>query len=134
MRPKENFDRECANPNARVFNHLSSGPTSITGETYILNPLMEEKAQKVSCSGTLAGSLCFQDFQGHQLCPGLWFEHLRLCTVYTHTHTHTHTHIYRERQREKEMTTHSNILAWRIPWTDKPGELLLLWSQRVGHK
>ena len=24
---------------------------------------------------------------------------------------------------EKEMTTHSNILAWRIPWTDEPGRL-----------
>ena len=25
--------------------------------------------------------------------------------------------------KEKEMATHSSILAWRIPWTDKPGEL-----------
>ena len=24
---------------------------------------------------------------------------------------------------EKEMTTHSSILAWRIPWTDEPGRL-----------
>ena len=24
---------------------------------------------------------------------------------------------------EKEMATHSSILAWRIPWTDKPGRL-----------
>ena len=24
---------------------------------------------------------------------------------------------------EKEMATHSNILAWRIPWTEEPGEL-----------
>ena len=24
---------------------------------------------------------------------------------------------------EKEMATHSNILAWRIPWTEKPGRL-----------
>ena len=24
---------------------------------------------------------------------------------------------------EKEMTTHSSILAWKIPWTEEPGEL-----------
>ena len=30
---------------------------------------------------------------------------------------------------EKEMATHSNILAWRIPWTEEPGRLLFLGSQ-----
>ena len=34
---------------------------------------------------------------------------------------------------EKEMTTHSSILAWRIPWTEKPGGLQSMGSQRVGH-
>ena len=35
---------------------------------------------------------------------------------------------------EKQMATHSSILAWRIPWTGEPGELLLsMGSQRVGH-
>ena len=34
---------------------------------------------------------------------------------------------------EKEMVTHSNILAWRIPWTEKPGGLQSRGSQRVGH-
>jgi len=29
----------------------------------------------------------------------------------------------REDSLEKEMATHSNILAWRIPWTEKPGGL-----------
>ena len=33
---------------------------------------------------------------------------------------------------EKEMATHSNILAWRIPWTEKPGRLQYMGSQRVG--
>ena len=32
---------------------------------------------------------------------------------------------------EKEMATHSSILAWRIPWTDEPGELQSMGSQRV---
>ena len=34
---------------------------------------------------------------------------------------------------EKEMTTHSNILAWRIPWMEEPGRLQFMGSQRVGH-
>ena len=34
---------------------------------------------------------------------------------------------------EKKMATHSSILAWRIPWTEGPGGLLSMGSQRVGH-
>ena len=33
---------------------------------------------------------------------------------------------------EKEMATHSNILAWRIPWTEEPGRLQSMGLQRVG--
>ena len=78
---------------------------------------------------------------------------------YTHTHTHTYVHIYTHRASqvalvvknptvihetwvrslggedplEKEMVTHSSILAWRIPWTEEPGGLQSIGSQRVGH-
>ena len=34
---------------------------------------------------------------------------------------------------EKGMATHSGILAWRIPWTEEPGGLKSMWSQRVRH-
>ena len=34
---------------------------------------------------------------------------------------------------EKEMATHSSILAWEIPWTEKPGGLQSVGSQRVRH-
>ena len=34
---------------------------------------------------------------------------------------------------EKEVATHSGILAWRIPWTEEPGGLQSMGSQRVGH-
>ena len=34
---------------------------------------------------------------------------------------------------EKEMATHSNILAWRIPWTEEPGGPQSMGSQRVRH-
>ena len=32
---------------------------------------------------------------------------------------------------EKEMVTHSSILAWKIPWTEEPGRLQSMGSQRV---
>ena len=34
---------------------------------------------------------------------------------------------------EKEMATHSSTLAWKIPWTEEPGRLQSLGSQKVGH-
>ena len=38
-----------------------------------------------------------------------------------------------EEPLEKGMATNSNILAWRISWTDEPGGLQSMGSQRVGH-
>ena len=38
-----------------------------------------------------------------------------------------------EDPREKEMATHSSTLAWKIPWTEEPGRLQSMGSQRVGH-
>jgi len=38
-----------------------------------------------------------------------------------------------ERSPEKEMATHSNILAKKTPWTEEPGGLQSMGSQRVGH-
>ena len=32
---------------------------------------------------------------------------------------------------EKEMATHSSTLAWKIPWTEEPGRLQSMGSQRV---
>ena len=34
---------------------------------------------------------------------------------------------------EKEMATHSSILDWKISWTEEPGGLQSMGSQRVGH-
>ena len=34
---------------------------------------------------------------------------------------------------EEGMATHSSILAWRIPWTEEPGGLQSMESQKVGH-
>ena len=38
-----------------------------------------------------------------------------------------------ENPLEEGVAMHSNILAWRIPWTEEPGGLPCLGSQRVGH-
>ena len=34
---------------------------------------------------------------------------------------------------EEGMATHSSILAWRIPWTEEPGQLQSMGLQRAGH-
>ena len=38
-----------------------------------------------------------------------------------------------ERALEEGMAIHSSILAWRIPWTEEPGGLQSIGSQRDGH-
>ena len=74
--------------------------------------------------------------------------------INSNTHTQTHTHelpwwptskefacnardadsIPESRSLlEKEMAIHSSILAWEIPWTEEPGRLLSMESQRVRH-
>ena len=38
-----------------------------------------------------------------------------------------------ENPLEKEMATHSSTVAWKIPWTEEPGRLQSIGSQRVGY-
>ena len=38
-----------------------------------------------------------------------------------------------EDRLEKEIATYSSILAWKFPWTEEPGGLQFMGSQRVGH-
>ena len=40
----------------------------------------------------------------------------------------------REDPLEEGMATHSSIFAWGIPWTEEPGGLQSIGSQRIGHK
>ena len=39
----------------------------------------------------------------------------------------------RDDPMEKEMTTHSSVLAWKIPWTKEPGGLLSIGLGRIRH-
>ena len=53
-----------------------------------------------------------------------------------HLHTMRETRVQslgREDPLEKEMATHSSTLAWKSPWTEDPGRLQYMGSQRVGH-
>ena len=43
-----------------------------------------------------------------------------------------HLNYNNDESLEKGMTTHSNILVWRIPWTEEPGGLQSMRSKRVG--
>ena len=38
-----------------------------------------------------------------------------------------------EDSQEKVMATHSSVLAWEIPWTEEPGGLQSMGSQRIRH-
>ena len=77
----------------------------------------------------------------------MWY--FLLCTeviqLYTHIHTfffiffstmvyhRTWNTVFCAIQMEKAMAPHSSILAWIIPWSDEPGGLQSMGSQRVGH-
>ena len=41
--------------------------------------------------------------------------------------------LYWDDPLEEEIATHSSNLAWRIPWTEEPGGLQSMGSQKVGH-
>ena len=43
------------------------------------------------------------------------------------------SHGFHPRARKEIMVTHSSILVWRIPWTEEPGGLQSVGSQRVRH-
>ena len=55
---------------------------------------------------------------------GVAKSHIRLSDFTFTFHSHA---------LEKEMATHSSVLAWRIPGTREPGELLSVGSPRVGY-
>ena len=58
-------------------------------------------------------------------------------SITQHQRTHTGEKLCKRKECEllprSQMATHSNTLAWKIPWTEEPGRLQSLGSQRVGH-
>ena len=72
-----------------------------------------------SCCALLSAAWTFQVARWYQICLPMQEEQVQaLC---------------REDPLEKEMTTDSSILAWEILWTEDPGGLRSMGSQRVGH-
>ena len=90
------------------------------------------------------------------VCPWDNFQSFNYLPIYIHIYIYIYIYIYTslmaqsvknlpvvqetrvrslgpEDPLEKEMATHSNILAWKISWTEEPGGLQSMGSQRVGH-
>ena len=77
----------------------------------------------------------------HKTFFGILVRDLRLCSLVAQT-VKCHPAMQetwvrslgQEVRLEKEIATHSSILAWRIPWTEEPGGLQSMGSQRVRHE
>ena len=87
---------------------------------------LEQQIGKRVCQGYMLSPCLFNFMQSASLLaqrlkrlPAMWETWVRS--------------LGREDPLEKEMATHCSILAWRIPWTEKPGGLQSMGSQRVGH-
>ena len=57
----------------------------------------------------------------------------RICLPTQETQETRIRSLCREDPLEEEMAIHSSILTWRIPWTDEPGSLQSMESQKVGY-
>ena len=57
-----------------------------------------------------------------------WFRTVKMAMQETQVRS-----LGQEGPPEKEMAIHSSILDWKIPWSEEPGGLLSMRSQRVGH-
>ena len=64
---------------------------------------------------------------------GAWYAAVRGVTKKSQTQLSDFTFTFHFHALEKEMATHSSVLAWRIPWMEKPGTLQSMGSHRVGH-
>ena len=61
-----------------------------------------------------------------------WYDTLPKKVIHERVQGRSHNAFY-DLSLEKEMATHSSILAWKIAWTEEPGRLQSMVSQRVGH-
>ena len=60
-------------------------------------------------------------------------RHTPIIDVFMHLSYTLFCFVSRYAYPEKAMANHSNILAWKIPWTEEPGRLQSMGLQRVGH-
>ena len=93
------------------------------------NPFFRLSSLKDDAMPSIRQTLIYQKCRG-SLEPSLVAQRLKRLPAVRETWVRS---LGREDPLEKEMATHSSILAWRIPWTEKPGGLQFRGSQRVGH-
>ena len=60
-------------------------------------------------------------------------QRILLQVSWDHVFVNTSIFHFYSPEPEKAMATHSSTLAWKIPWTEEPGRLQSMGSQRVGH-
>ena len=137
---------EVMGPDASIlfFWMLSFKPTfSFSSFTFIKRLFSSSSlsAIKVVSSAYLSyWYFCWQSWFQFVLPPAQRFSWCTLHTLVAQTVKHLPTmrdtrvqSLGQEDPLEKEMATHSSTLAWKIPWTEEPGRLQSMGSQRVGH-
>ena len=62
-----------------------------------------------------------------------WLGGKRICLLMQKTQETWFQSLGGEDPLEEEMATHSSTLAWKSPWTEDPGRLQSMGSQRVGY-
>ena len=109
--------------------------------------ILEPKKIKSETVSSFPPSICHEVIGADVMIFVFWMIYWCL---YTHTHTHIGASLVAQMVKnlptmqetwvlsledplEKKIATHSCILAWRIPWTEEPGRLQSMESQRVGH-
>ena len=112
------------------FSRGSSWPrdqTRVSSISYIAGGFFfftTEPPRKPRTTGTEMNRVCLQgapSTDGDWEWAQGWFPRRNICWVFIHP------------TLEEEMTTHSSILTWRTPWTEEPGGLQSMMSQRIGH-
>ena len=109
-----------------VFLRTSSPGRSLSAQRDCSEVARKEPAY----TGVFAAKTREQDHQKITVCTPWWLR------WYKHLPTMWETWVWSlswEDALEKEMTTHSSIFAWKIPWMEEPGRLQSMRSQRVRH-
>ena len=84
------------------------------------------------CSGKASWGLAWLQSHPRWGFPGDASDEEPACQLRRHNEARVRS-LGQEDPLEEGMATHSSILAWRIPWTEEPGRLQSMGSQRVRH-
>ena len=89
---------------------------------------------KNGCRGGGKMLCCFQNPEVSLQWPRLeWYSDKKICLPMQEAQETQIQSLGQEDSLEKGISTHSSIVAWEIPWTEEPGGLQFMGSQRVRH-